>query len=157
MLRSTLVLSILVGAVGNANADSVVIGRGISNGFVALPACPPDRICMNSLYVWEFRARRTVVGERVVGRVRAVAAQHVDATPEFVQSVELFVVRPIDDPAIREEFGVELYLVALSPAYEDSTYCLPESPATYGLDIADNEVSIDPDSDYYCFPISLVR
>lgn len=157
MLRLALVLGTLFGVIASAHADSVVLGRGITNEFAALLQCPPDQVCLDSLYAWEFRARRTIIGERIAGRVRALTPQHVDATPEFVRSVRLFVVRPIEDPRVREAYGAEFYLVALSPSYDDSTYCLPESPATYGLDISDDEVTVDSQSRYHCFPSALIE
>jgi len=140
-----------------ASADSVVLGKGISNAYAADLACPADQICLDSVYLWEFEAKRTVAGEPVVGRVKALFTQHVDATPKFVRSVELFVVRPIDDAAVRQAYGASYYLVGLSPRYEGSTYCLPVRPDEIGLVMSPSDVSVDPDSGYYCFARARVR
>jgi hypothetical protein len=112
---------------------------------------------MQAVYLWEFDAKRTVTGPPVGGRVRVLATQHTDATSKFVRSVELFVVRPIDDPAVREAYGAEYYLVGLSPRYERSTYCLPVNPTDIGLSMPSSEVTVEPDSGYYCFARRLLR
>jgi hypothetical protein len=138
-------------------AESVVLGKGISNTYAGDLACQLNEICLDSVYVWEFDAIRTVSGPAVTGRVRAIIAAHGDATVEFVRSVELFVVRRIDDPAVQEAYGAEYHLVSLSPRYERSRYCLAVDPKDIGLSLPVSEVTIDPDSEYYCFPRRLVR
>lgn len=151
---------LLVGALtaGSAlAAESTVLGKGVSNAYAGDVACTDLRSCMQGLFVWELEATRTVAGPPLTGRVRALATQHVDATPKFVRSVELFVVRPIDDPAVREAYGADYYLLALSPRHERSTYCLPMNPADIGLDIPSDEIAVDVDSGYYCFARRLVR
>ena len=113
MVRAALLLiSGLVAASATA-AESVVLGKGVSNAYAADVACTDIRACMQAVYVWEFEATRTLAGPPVFGRVKVLATQHTDATSKFVRSVELFVVRPIDDPAVREAYDAEYYLVGL--------------------------------------------
>jgi hypothetical protein len=138
-------------------ADSVVLGKGISNAYAADLMCAQSEICLDSVYVWEFDAERTVAGPGVSGRVRAVIVQHADATPEFVRSVRLFVVRPIEDLKMRETYDAQYRLLALSPLYRRGKYCLSVSPEEVGLQIAASQIEMDPDSDYYCFPRVLLR
>ena len=131
--------------------DSVVLGRGISNEYASDLPCSKDSICMNSMYMWTFAAKRTIVGPEVKGKVRFLAAQHTDATPKFVKSVELFVLRPIDDKKVAETSGAQYYLLSLSPRYENGTYCISVNPEEVGLRLQKSDVSIDRESNYYCF------
>ena len=133
------------------------MGKGVSNEYVADVACTDLRACMQAVYVWEFDATRTITGPPVVGRVKVVATQHTDATSKFVRSVELFVVRPIDDPAVRKAYDAAYYLVGLSPRYERSTYCLPVNPQDIGLTLPSSQITVEPDNGHYCFARRLVR
>ena len=157
MVRAALLLIGGLIAASATAAESVVLGKGVSNAYAADVACTDIRACMQSVYVWEFDATRTITGPPVIGRVKVLATQHTDATSKFVRSVELFVVRPIDDPAVRKTYDAEYYLVGLSPRYERSTYCLPVNPADIGLNIPSSEINVEPDSGYYCFARRLVR
>lgn len=157
MVRVALLLIGGLVAASATAAESVVLGKGVSNAHAADVACTDIRSCMQSVYVWEFDADRTIAGPPVIGRVKVVATQHTDATSKFVRSVELFVVRRIDDPAVRKAYGAEYFLVGLSPRYERSTYCLPVNPTDIGLNIPTSEVSVESDSGYYCFARRLVR
>ena len=157
MLRTPLLLTGVLAIAPVVGAESVVLGKGISNSYAGDIECDEHSICLDVLYVWELDAKRTVSGPAVRGRVKAIFAQHVDATAKFVRSVELFVLSRIDDPAIRKQFGVDYSGIALSPLYSGSKYCLPVTPASVGLAIPENKVSIDPNSAYYCFAKSLVR
>jgi hypothetical protein len=75
----------------------------------------------------------------------------------FVRSAELFVLRRIEDPAVREQLGADYSGIALSPRYSASKYCLPVSPESIGLNISKEAVSVDADSGYYCFAKRPVR
>ena len=136
-------------------ADSVVLGHGIANQYYASLPCPADSICLDAQYRWELEAARTIVGPLVKGRVRALISQHTDATRKFVQSVELFVLRPIQDPALREASGAQYYLVSLSPLYEKNQYCLSVRPSEVGLAVPESQIIKNEGS--YCFPGSLLK
>ena len=138
-------------------ADTVVLGKGISNSFVSELTCPEGAICMDSLYRWELNAKHTVAGPIVAGRLRAVISQHADANIRFVKSVELFVLRPIEDRELGAAYGADFELVALSPRYANGNYCLSVEPEDVGLKLPASEVSIDPDSGYRCFSSKLIR
>jgi hypothetical protein len=157
MARSWFLLMSALGMVSTAAADSVVLGKGISNKHAGDLMCPQNGICLDSVYLWELEAKRTVSGAPISGRVKALATQHTDATPEFARSVEIFVMRPIDDQAVRERYRADYYILALSPRHDGSMYCLAIDPKEAGLEIADSQVSVDSTSGYFCFAIALVR
>jgi hypothetical protein len=143
--------------------DSVVLGHGISNAFLSRQACPQPTdtkfaaICMDANYVWVLDAVHTVAGPSVSGRVRAIASQHVDATDQFVKSVEIFVLRPIDDSALQKSSGATYYLVSLSARDVNGKYCLSVAPKDEGLKLDASEISVDPASGYFCFQATAVR
>jgi hypothetical protein len=156
MLRTTLLLAAGLAVAPVVAEESVVLGRGISNTYAGDIACAEQTLCLDARYVWELEAKRTVSGPLVKGRVKAVFAQHTDANVKFVRSVELFVLSRIEDPATRKQLGADYSGIALSPQYSGSKYCLPVTPASVGLAIPENAISVD-DSGYYCFAKSLVR
>ena len=130
-------------------ADSVVLGRGISNSFFSKVACPENTICRDSQYVWVLKARRTLAGPPVKGTVRGLIMQHSAATPDLVSSTELFVLRPIEDSALRASSGATFYILSLAPKGIDGQYCLDINPATVGLNL---EPPVAPDQfGFYCF------
>jgi hypothetical protein len=154
------VLGTLVGvalAFPALSAESVVLGKGISNVYAAPVTCPENSLCMDSTFLWVFRAKTTVSGPVIKGTIRVVASQHVDARTTFVKSVELFVVRPIEDAAVRKEFGAEFYLVSLSPRYKGDKYCLTVNPNDVGLKLPIAQVAFDSDSGVYCFNRKLLK
>lgn len=142
-------------------ADSVVLGHGIRNYFLSMPPCPKDAdsgltaICMDGNYVWVLKAQRTLVGPRVAGTVRAISSQHGAAVSEFVKSVELFVLTPIDDLALRKSSHADYYIVELSPRYSDDRYCLSDKPTDVGLHVDQADITIDA-TGYNCFRAQLV-
>jgi hypothetical protein len=111
--------------------DSVVLGRGVANQYYADLRCPTDSICLDALYKWQLQAARTIAGPSVRGRVGALIAQHTDATRKFVRSVELFVLRPIQDPVLRKASGAQYYLLSLSPRYDNDQSACPYAPARW--------------------------
>jgi hypothetical protein len=135
--------------------DSVVLGHGVGNSFLHDLPCADDSLCVGGSYVWVLRARRTVVGPPIVGTVRALGMQHGDATTQLVKAAELFVLRPIDDPRVRESSGAQYYLVALSPRYPDGSYCLSVKPKDVGLELAPADIEAQPGRPY-CFKASLL-
>ena len=154
MLRSALALDACALATPAAAlaADSVVLGHGVSNAFHTSSPCPPD--CMGAEYIWVLDAHRTVSGPKVTGRIRAITFQHTDATSQYVKSVELFVLRPIEDASIRKSSGADYYLVSLSPRDSRGRYCLNMKPSELDLTVAASEVTVDASSGYYCFKAS---
>jgi hypothetical protein len=106
---------------------------------------------MDANYKWTLEAVRTVVGPPIKGKFIAIASQHTDATSKFVRSVELFILRPIDDPSLRESSGANYYLLLLSPRYPRGQYCLAENPMQFGLKIEPAELKVD-EQGYFCFP-----
>ena len=124
-------------------ADSVVVGHGISNSYFSDARCAPDLICMEARYLWILDVRRTVSGPSVVGRIRVVASQHTDANEQFVKSVELFVLKPIDDSSLQRTSGARYYLVALSARDSSGNYCLSVDPGGAGLKLDSLQVSVD--------------
>lgn len=131
--------------------DSIVLGRGISNEYISDLPCPQGFICLDSMYLWEFAAKRTVVGPAVKGKVRFLAEQHTEALPKYVRSVELFILRPIEDKSVVESTGAHYYLLSLSPRYDNGTFCVSVDPLEAGLKLARSDVTVDPDSGYHCF------
>ena len=113
--------------------DSVVLGRGVSNEFFAEIECSPTDLCMDSLYVWELDAKQTLAGPIIKGRVRAVIATHTFATSKYVNSVELFVLKPSE--RAEDSTSPEFSLIALSPRYRGGKYCLQIDPLSVGLDV----------------------
>jgi hypothetical protein len=102
---------------------------------------------MDSLYVWELDAKRTVVGPTITGRVRAVVSVHALATSEFVRSVELFVLRPVEKSEADDPRSPTFSLLALSPRYPGGKYCLYMDPRSVGLEV---ETSTSSDG-MFCF------
>ena len=158
MKRLAAVVAIGLTAGGQAPAaDSVVIGHGISNSFFSDAPCAPDLICMAARYLWILDVRRTVSGPSVVGRIRVVASQHTDANEQFVKSVELFVLKPIDDSSLQRTSGARYYLVALSARDSSGNYCLSVDPGGAGLKLDSLQVSVDAKSGFFCFRADLLK
>jgi hypothetical protein len=109
---------------------------------------------MDASYVWVLDADRTVAGPNVRGRVRAIASQHTDATSQFVKSVELFVLRPIQDSSVRKSSNAKYYLISLSPRDSLGRYCLSVRPADVGLTLDAAEVKVDSSDGHFCFSAS---
>lgn len=142
------------------SADSVVLGIGISNRFLSGPPCQPDPDdilkCWEANYVWILRAKRTVVGPRVTGTVRAILSQHVGLRPEFVKSVELFVLSPIEDQSLRISAHAGYYLVDFSSKDSNGRYCLWHTrPEEVGLHLKDTDVVSDAQG-RLCFRAKLI-
>jgi hypothetical protein len=136
MRRSTALFALgFFCAVPASAIDSVILGRGLSNEFFAELECSPTDICMDSLYVWELDAKRTLAGPTITGRVRAVVSVHGLATSEFVRSVELFVLRPVEKSDADHPDLPTFSLLALSPRYPGGKYCLYIDPRSVGLEV----------------------
>jgi hypothetical protein len=151
MVRPAVILGALLFASAAAAEDSVVLGHGVSNAFLRKLPCTEHTACLDANYVWVLDVDRTVAGPHVTGRVRAIATQHTDATAEFVKSVELFVLSPIQDSALQKSSGATYYLVSLSPRDSQGRYCLSVRPSDAGLKLGASVVATDPRSGYFCF------
>ena len=156
MVRLAVLLGALAVATPAMAEDSVVLGHGVSNAFLSHQPCSPDYICVDGNYVWVLDATRTVAGPSVSGRIRAIVSQHTAANSRFVQSVEIFVLRPIDDSALQRSSGAKYYLISLSPRDADGRYCLSVAPKDVGLKLDASAVSVDPASGYFCFKATTV-
>jgi hypothetical protein len=157
-MRSFLPIAFLVAVACPAfGTDTVVIGRGISNTFAFKMSCPPDLVCLDAMYQWVIDVKRTVAGPAVKGHVTALVAQHVDATPQIVESTRLFVLRPIQDLPVPDTFGANFYLLAVSPRDNMGRYCLSVNPRDVGLKIDRSRVNIDSNSGNFCFDAVLLR
>jgi len=132
-------------------ADSIVLGRGVSSAFLSRQPCPQGAICMDANYIWILDADQTISGPAVTGRVRAVTSQHTDATATFVRSVQLFVLRPIKNPALRRSSRADYFIVSLSPRDERGRYCLSVNPTDVGLKLDPSKVEVEASSGYFCF------
>lgn len=157
---SLILMSMITASTAAFSSDSVVLGRGISNYFLSKQPCPqPEEsltnICLDANFIWVLSARRTIVGPPVRGTVRAIVSQHVAATSKFVRSTELFVLRPIDDPALRKSSHADYYLVDLSPKDSDGRYCLWDKPEEVGLRLKDSDVVVH-DEGQSCFNATLI-
>jgi hypothetical protein len=149
-----LVLVILLMAPTFARGDNLVfLGKGISNTFLSRIDCPDQQLCMDSLYLWTFRVDKVLAGPRQSRSVRAIAYQHTDVTPDFIRSVELFVLEPIQDQALRSTYGVNYTVVSLSAREEHDRYCLNQQPQTLHLNVPPIHITIDDDR-LFCFPRS---
>lgn len=143
------------------SSDSVVLGRGVSNYFHSKQPCPQPEdsnlanTCLDANFIWVLSARRTIAGPPVSGTVKAILSQHVAATSKFVRSTELFVLRLIDDPALRKSSHADYYLVDLSIKDSDGRYCLWGKPEALGLRLNDNDVVIRGDGQS-CFNSTLI-
>jgi hypothetical protein len=158
MFRLVTLLSVVAIASPAVAEDSVVLGHGVSNVFLSHQPCPQSadpnltNICMDGNFVWVLDALHTVSGPTISGRIRALSSQHTYARAQFVKSVELFVLRPIDDPAMRRAAKAKYYLITLSPRDSQGRYCLSLSPAEVGLKLDPADVKLDAVSGGFCFP-----
>lgn len=128
-------------------SDSVVIGRGISNEYYSEISCEPDELCMHSVYVIELDAKQTLAGPPVTGRVRALIVAHTEANAKYVKSIELFVLRPVENVEAGESKSPRYSLISLSTRHSGGKYCLDTDPNSLGL-----EVKVEQNEyGYFCF------
>jgi hypothetical protein len=132
-------------------ADSAYLGRGVSSVSIAEAPCAPQEICVDSVLLWTFRVDRALSGPPVKGLVRAIEIGPL-RTPRSVKAVELFVLSPISDPAVRLKFGADYRLIAFSSRDHSDNFCLATEPSTLGLHIPPAHVTGDPAGGYFCFP-----
>lgn len=138
-------LFVLVLLVVDVYADnSIVIGRGIEvDGVIESTG---DWV---SGYVWLVDVRRTVSGPIVKGKVRIIAASHAQPKDSYLKTVQLFVLAPIIGGGA-EDGEPKFSLVASSPLYGNSKYCIPFHPSEIAISLNDTEVDRNKYDDY-CF------
>ena len=154
MMRIILALAALIGGSCALAQDSVVIGRGISNSYLANLSCDAHSICLDAEYLWVLESHRTLVGPSVKGQIRALTIQHADATQKFVSSVELFVLSPITNAADRASSGADFRIIALSARDSSGRYCLNIDPSSIGLHI--DAANMYKSEGSYCFAARLL-
>ena len=124
-------------------ADSIVIGRALSNSYAralsdsyeAAKPCPEDYICMDVIFRWVIDPERIVAGPALKGRIKALTFQHTGVNDRYLKSLRLFVFRPIGDIEIPHSPDDGYYLVSSSPVYDDGTYCISVDPSASGLQL----------------------
>jgi hypothetical protein len=123
------------------SADTVIIGTLTDNrpmDYVP-DECPKDYICMRSWWKSVIKVQKTIHGPPLSGKVAAAVMQHTWMSKQYQNSLHLFVLRPITDPAERTKLRVDYYLEEVArPA---QIYCFSRDPREYGLDVADTYVS----------------
>lgn len=115
-------------------ADSVVMGRAISNTYSAGLPCGETKICLDSIYLWVIDPAKSLAGPKISRRVTAETYQHVGVNRRYLRSLRLFVLRPLTE--IRDAphaIDAKYYLVASSPIYKDGSYCISVDPTELGL------------------------
>ena len=149
MIRRCLTLSgmALLLPVASMAAESVMLGRGFSSVFRSDLSCTDETGCMEPIYIWEFNTRRTLAGPSMSGRVRAVVRQPTRVTRRYVRSIRIFVLKPIEDAALRAAYGVDYRVVTMSPLHEGDEFCLMIDPRSVGLNVQ----SARDDRGFHCF------
>lgn len=137
-------------------ADSIIIGRAVSNSYAkaldeAAGPCPEDSICLDAIFRWIIVPTSTLAGPPLKGRIRALTYQHTGMNDK---SVRLFVLRPIGNVEIPHSHDDRYYLVSSSPVYDDGTYCISVDPCASGLHL--RNVTKRGDGNY-CFDHHLLQ
>jgi hypothetical protein len=137
---------VLASVEGARAADSVVLGRAVSNIFMEdVGGCAEDGFCADPFFLWEISIRRTVSGPPVTGPARAYHQQHAGFVG--IRRYRLFLLRSIDDPAQRKLLHADFLLVEMS---EDQ--CLSEKPRE--ISVAEARVVHTDRGDRYCFALN---
>jgi hypothetical protein len=156
-LRVLLVLLSVAFASTALGADSLFFGRALENSYEGhrIHRCPEGAICNDSLYRWKLIAERTVAGPGISGRVDAVAEQDTAATPQYVGTLKVFLLRPASDlPFLPHFTSAKYYLVSLSPLYKDGSYCLSVDPRESAPKLRGVHANSDGT---FCFPADQFR
>jgi hypothetical protein len=90
----------------------------------------------------------------VLGRTKALNFQHTDLIRTYLNSVHLFVLRPIVEVEVAHSPDVKFYLVSSSPIYKDGNYCISVDPRASGLNLKDVVQNSHGD---YCFSHKLLQ
>lgn len=130
-------------------ADSVFVGRAVSNTYWAGHPCGENEICMDSIYLWVIDSSKALAGPKIAGRITAETYEDVGVNRRYLESLRLFVLRPLTEtrdapPAPNAKY----YVVSFSAIYEDGNYCISIDPATVGLTLKNVRAGSDGT---YCF------
>lgn len=113
----TLVLALAATPLACEAADAVFCGRSLGHHHikgVEVP-CPENAICLNVWFRWQLQIDRVLEGPEIGGRVSAAVVQHGHFLPSYEKSLQVFVIRRIDDEAKRQLLGADFQLVSHSP------------------------------------------
>lgn len=135
--RTGLLVALLLLAVDAYADNSIVIGQGIKvDGVLELPGD------WESGYVWLVKARRTVSGPIVKGKICVIAASHAQPKDSYLKTVQLFVLAPVagDDAA---SDAPKYSLIASSALYNHDKYCIWLKPSEIAIPLSDAEVERD--------------
>ena len=134
-------------------ADSVVIGRAMSNTYIegVQVECPKDAICMDGWFRWLIRADETIAGPKIGGIIRAAAVQHTDVVSTYQNRLRLFVLEPITAARQRERLHADYYLRDQSLEYP--MYCLDQDPGRLGIGAEDVHARSDDNGREWCFEL----
>jgi hypothetical protein len=145
MSNRTILLFALALLAADAYADnSIVIGQGIKvDGVLDLPGD------WESGYVWQVKARRTVSGPIVEGKIRIIAASHAQPKDSYLKTVQLFVLAPVGGDGAANDTP-RYSLIASSPLYGHGKYCIWRNPSDIAIPLSDAEVERDKHG-AYCF------
>lgn len=142
--RSALLLSLALLAGDACAENSIVIGQGIRVDEVF-----HDGGDWVSGYVWQVKARRTVSGPIVKGKIRVIAASHAQPSDGYLKTVQLFVLAPVA-AGDAEKDAPKYSLIASSPLDGSGRYCVRFNPSEIGIRLSYAEV-MKNERGAYCF------
>jgi hypothetical protein len=153
-MRPIYVLALIALAPSAFGADSLVMGRALSDSYAAVLPCAEDEICLDSLYRWIIDPAKTLAGPKIRRRITAERFQHADMKGGYLQSLRLFVLRPIAEVDAPHSTDVTYFIISSSPIYEDGNYCISVDPSSIGLNL--KKVTAQNDGTY-CFDHKLLQ
>jgi len=142
--RTGLFFALVLLAAGAHADNSIVIGQGIKVDEVH--EWPGN---WDSGYIWLVRARRTISGAIVKGKIRIIAASHAQPRDSYLKTVELFVLAPVVGDGAASD-GPKYSLLASSPLYGRDKYCIRLKPSEIAIPLSDADVERDEHGSY-CF------
>lgn len=142
--RTSLLFALTLLAADVCADNSIVIGQGIKVEEVL--HSPGD---WQSGYVWQVKARRTLSGPIVRGKIRVIAASHAQPTDSYLKTVQLFVLAPVVGDGVASG-APEYSLIASSPLYRHDRYCIWPKPSEIAIPLSDAEV-VRNEHGAYCF------
>lgn len=144
-------LSLLVSPVASADTPlTVVVGRAIGHFSIAAEIpCPKDDICMDAWIGWAIEAKDVLAGAPAKGRIRAARIQHAWFVPGYLRRFKLFVLQPIEDPAMRKLLTADYFLRDVSES--TSVFCTHERPEVLGIEAESVFVEQGAASPRHCF------
>lgn len=151
LLRNLAALFLLVSPVASADAPpTVVLGKAIGHFSIAAEIpCPRDEICMDAWIGWTIEAKDVLAGAPVKGRIRAAKIQHAWLVPAYRRKFKLFVLEPIEDPAMRKLLTADYFLREVSAP--TSVFCTYEKPEVLGIAVESVFVEQGAANPRHCF------